>query len=76
MGLGHEVSICYAEIFLQFVTVSYAMMSTCSADMNITITKKEWDCIATNKTKVSGDIKMRLIQFDSQTFFLDPFKTV
>lgn len=34
-----------------------------SADLNIDITHKKWDCICENIKRVSRDIKIRLIQF-------------
>lgn len=58
MGLGHETAIYYTMIFQQMVTISYGMMLTWSADLNIDITKKEWDRICENIERVSRDIKM------------------
>lgn len=41
IGLGNEASIYYAMIFQQTVTVSYALMLTWTADLNIDVTEKE-----------------------------------
>lgn len=63
MGMGPEASIYYAMIFEQKIKPSYALKSIWSTDLNINITDKEWDKIYENITKVSRDIKIRLIQF-------------